>query len=35
MEFPIIFGNYENLSFIVEFDGARTVFGPEIIYDDY
>lgn len=35
LESPIIFGNYENLSFIVEFDGTRTVFGPEIIYDDY
>ena len=32
LEYPIIFGNYDDLNFIVEFEGAKTVFGPEIIY---
>ena len=31
LEHPIIFGDYNNLSFTVEFDGAKTVFGPEAI----
>ena len=32
LEEPIIFGNYNDLQFMVEFDGAKTVFGPEVIY---
>ena len=32
LKYPIIFGDYNTLSFVVEFAGARTFFGPEIIY---
>ena len=31
LEQPIIFGNYEQITFMVEFDGAKTMFGPELI----
>lgn len=31
LEEPIIFGNYNQITFMVEFDGAKTVFGPELI----
>ena len=31
LEEPIIFGNYNEMTFMVEFDGAKTVFGPELI----
>jgi len=31
LEEPIIFGNYNDITFTVEFDGAKTVFGPDLI----